>query len=319
MTYLTVSERLLTWLDVERVLKHETQLWTRLPAGVHAVDCYPDGADLTHSCALVEVKNWLTTIFGKAFTEATMQIALRAGSGTYQVRSEQVPVQDHAQLPLYPLWRDVAYLQEVKPGDMSVPMPLPADFSDGPQLVSFHSFKGGVGRTTALMTYVAARLQSSGDGPVKLLVVDADLEAPGVSFWLDDINRPQVSFVQFLEAMHYPPVNIEASLKFFADELRKTSINVGGSHRELFVLPAALDLAEIQDMPVQPGHLARNPSNPWVLTDNPKSGSSTRRRKRFWCYPKQQRAGDFCNHIVQKRLPAVNPRQLLRNGFYMTQ
>ncbi|MBK7657042.1 MAG: hypothetical protein IPJ18_20520 [Betaproteobacteria bacterium] len=70
-------------------------------------------------------------------------------------------------------------------------------------------------------------------------MVDADLEAPGVTFcWMK--NRPQVSFVQFLEAMHYPPVSEEASLDFFADQLKKTTLNVDGSQRELFVLPAAL-------------------------------------------------------------------------------
>lgn len=37
--------------------------------------------------------------------------------------------------------------------------------------------------------------------------------------------------------------------------------------RELFVLPAALNLAEIQDMPVSPEHLARNPDSPWQLSD----------------------------------------------------
>lgn len=99
----------------------------------------------------------------------------------------------------------------------------------------------------------------------KILVVDADLEAPGVSFWLDDINRPTVSFVQLLEALHYPPAGLVASLDYFADELRKTSLSLGGLQRELFVLPAALDLAEIQDMPVAPEHLARNPDNPWQL------------------------------------------------------
>ncbi|MDI1268690.1 MAG: hypothetical protein PSV40_06250, partial [Polaromonas sp.] len=83
----------------------------------------------------------------------------------------------------------------------------------------------------------------------------------------DRLNRPQVSFVHFLEAMHYPPVSVESSLDFFAQALRKTSLNVGGTNRELFVLPAALDLTEIQDMPVQPSHLASNPENPWVLTD----------------------------------------------------
>lgn len=269
MTYLTVAERLLTWLDVERVLKQKTQLWSRLPAGVQAMDCYHDGMDIAHSGDEETIKQWLQDVFGKAFSASACNLALRAGAGHYPIRFETVAPQAQRQLPLYPLWREVAYLHETPPDAPAPPFPLPPDFGDGPKMVSFHSFKGGVGRTTALMTYVTARLhpQKAGEA-VKVLVVDADLEAPGVTFWLDEINRPQVSFVQFLEAMHYPPVSEEASLNFFADELKKTSLYVDGSQRELFVLPAALDLAEIQDMPVQPSHLARNPANPWVLTDH---------------------------------------------------
>lgn len=272
MTYLNVTERLLTWLDVERTLKQATQLWTHLPQGVHAVECYHDGMDISHSVAEETVKQWLLGVFGKSFSSEDLQLTLRAGGGIYPVRFEKVEPQAQRQLPLYPLWREVAYLQEtpVQANTLaSAPFQLPANFTDGPQLIAFHSFKGGVGRTTALMTYVTARLHpKTATDIVKVLVVDADLEAPGVTFWLDETNRPQVSFVQFLEAMHYPPVSADASLDFFVDELKKTSLNVDGSQRELFVLPAALDLTEIQDMPVQPSHLARNPSNPWVLTDH---------------------------------------------------
>jgi MinD-like ATPase involved in chromosome partitioning or flagellar assembly len=270
MTYeLTVPEKLLTWLDVERVLKQKTQLWAVLPPGIHAVDCYHDGVDIEHSCDVGAVEQWLRSIFGRAFSAQPCELHLRAGDGKYPVRLEKVEHgQKTRQLPLYPLWREVAYLEG---GNNTAPATfnLPAPFSGGPKLISFHSFKGGVGRTTALMTYVTARLHpTDAQGPVKVLVVDADLEAPGVTFWLDEKNRPQVSFVQFLEAMHYPPVSEEASLDFFAEQLKKTSMDVDGSQRELFVLPAALDLAEIQDMPVQPGHLARNPDNPWILTNH---------------------------------------------------
>lgn len=276
MTYaLTVPERLLTWLDVERVLKQETQLWSHLPENVHSVDCYHDGMDIAYSGDLVAVEHWLTGIFGKAFFALQSHLTLRAGDGEYPIRFEAVDSVDLAvqqrSVPLhslYPLWREVAYLQETSAG-AAAPFNLPASFASGPRMVSFHSFKGGVGRTTALMTYVAARLHPVDvQKPVKVLVVDADLEAPGVTFWLDEKNRPQVSFVQFLEAMHYPPVSEQASLDFFAEQLKKTSLNIDGSQRELFVLPAALDLAEIQDMPVQPGHLACNLENPWILTDH---------------------------------------------------
>lgn len=270
MTFLTVPERLLTWLDVERVFKEKTQLWSRLPVGVHSVRCFSDGVDITHSTSIMEVQKWLSHLFSRAFDSYHNTIRLRIGEVPYVVtlleEAEQTPTNE---LPLYPLWRDVTYLREREEGDKvkAVGCTLPTKLSDGPRVVSFHSFKGGVGRTTSLMTYVAAALHTSNVEPTKMLVIDADLEAPGVSFWLDETNRPQVSFVQFLEAMHYPPVDVNSSLDFFAQELRKSSLNVGGAQRELFVLPAALHLTDIQDMPVQPEDLARNTANPWALTD----------------------------------------------------
>lgn len=273
MNYLTLSKRLLTWLDVERLLKQRTALWTTLPEGIHAAHCFSDGMDIDHSAPLQIVHAWLSEVFGSAYDEAQASIRLRIADAQYPVSFETVSAKtDSVQSAglTYPLWREVTYL----PGSSTSPLSerngvkQPEAWTDGPRMVSFHSFKGGVGRTTALMTYVAARLQLDDSRPVKLLVVDADLEAPGVTFWLDAVNRPQVSFVQFLEAMHFPPSSVESSLEFFAQSLRKTSLNVSGTQRELFVLPAALELTDIEDMPVQPGHLARNPQNPWILTDH---------------------------------------------------
>lgn len=270
------AERLLTWLDVERLLKQRTALWTKLPAGVLSVDCFASGMEVHHSADAEGVDNWLSHIFGHAYEREHRSICLRIGETSYPVDlmlGAEVAAPSTAQS--YPLWRDVTYLPTVEATevDFGVPAPnrhlanTPTAWETGPDLVSFHSFKGGVGRTTALMTYVAACMQEPGPGPKKILVVDADLEAPGVSFWLNEANRPMVSFVKLLEALHYPPAGLDATLDFFAQELRKTSLSVGGVQRELFVLPAALDLAEIQDMPVAPEHLARNPANPWQLSD----------------------------------------------------
>jgi len=271
------AERLLTWLDVERVLKQRSVLWTQLPAGVLGVDCFADGMEIRHLAPLELVDDWLSQVFGNAYLRNQRCIRLRIGDACYPVELIQdVESEAPAVGQNYPLWRDVTYLPTDETtseasGQLSLIRPMvnaPMAWTTGPDLVSFHSFKGGVGRTTALMTYVTACMQEPGSGPKKILVVDADLEAPGVSFWLDDANRPAVSFVQFLEAVHYPPSGLDATLDFFANELRKTSLSVGGLQRELFVLPAALDLAEIQDMPVAPEHLARNPVNPWQLSDH---------------------------------------------------
>nr|WP_295079119.1 hypothetical protein [uncultured Roseateles sp.] len=279
----TIAERLLTWLDVERLLKQRTVLWSKLPPGVLGLDCFASGMEVRYGAASEQcIDTWLAQIFGSAFLPVPRAVQLRIGNAIYPIELLEEP---GTTLPAigksYPLWRDVTYLstdQEESTSEddqeatvqssYNVPGREPTRFVEGPDLVSFHSFKGGVGRTTALMTYVTACLRDATPGTKKILVVDADLEAPGVSFWLDDANRPSVSFVQLLEALHYPPAGLDASLDFFAEELRKTSMSFGGLQRELFVLPAALDLAEIQDMPVSPEHLARDPLNPWKLSDH---------------------------------------------------
>ncbi|MHB1563861.1 MAG: KGGVGR-motif variant AAA ATPase [Leptospirillum sp.] len=274
----TVEERLLTWLDVERLLKQRTTLWTQLPAGVLGVDCFADGMEIRYASEASLVEDWLNKVFGHAYDDSRRVICLRIAKTYYPVELIQetvdlVPAVGQA----YPLWRDVTYLsdaqEESATDDVMRPKAdeigvYPRIWKTGPDLVSFHSFKGGVGRTTALMTYVAACMQEASESPKKILIVDADLEAPGISFWLDEVNCPTVSFVQLLEALHYPPAEFDVTLNFFAEELRKTSLSIAGMQRELFVLPAALDLAEIQDMPVVPEHLARNPSNPWQLSDH---------------------------------------------------
>lgn len=282
--YNAYADRLLTWLDVERLLKQRTELWTHLPAGVLGIDCFSSGMEIRHTAGTAAaVDTWLAQVFGRAYIREQPAIQLRIGQATYSIELVQDEVSETPSVGhTYPLWRDVTYLPTAfgDCGDVGASANVegassrgntvhsPSRFVDGPDLVSFHSFKGGVGRTTALMTYVAACVREVSPGAKKILVIDADLEAPGVSFWLDDTNRPTVSFVQLLEALHYPPAGLDASLDYFADELRKTSLSLGGLQRELFVLPAALDLAEIQDMPVTPQHLARNPDNPWQLSDH---------------------------------------------------
>jgi len=280
----TNAERLLTWLDVERLLKQRTALWSLLPQAIIGVDCFAGGMEVRHTKdSGKEVDGWLTDVLGRAYLPDKSAIQLRIGQAIYPIEHVQEPVSElPRQNQSYPLWRDVTYLptaqddagfaQPATHGKLSSASAshhrVPLHFDGGPDMVSFHSFKGGVGRTTALMTYVTACMRETNPGPKKILVVDADLEAPGVSFWLDGSNRPTVSFVQLMEALHYPPADLNASLDYFADELRKTSLSLGGLQRELFVLPAALDFAEIQDMPVTPEHLARNPDNPWQLTDH---------------------------------------------------
>ncbi|HCC5798336.1 TPA: hypothetical protein M5846_004858, partial [Citrobacter freundii] len=59
----------------------------------------------------------------------------------------------------------------------------------------------------------------------------------------------------------------DATIDFFAKELRKSSISIDGNSKEIFVLPSALSLESIMDMPVTPDHISKNIDNPYILSD----------------------------------------------------
>jgi len=262
MTSSQVNDRILTWLDVERIFKQNTLNGARYEKPIVNIQCYSNSVEVEYFGDELSVIEWLQELFGMAYDSENQAIRLLIGAQWYPV--ELVKCQDVSPMdvPNYPLWSDIAYM---RPTDI---VNFPDPWVGGPKVVAFHSFKGGVGRTTSMMSYVAASLDAAEARPVRLLLIDADLEAPGISFWLDTPNRPKVSFVQLLEALHYPPVDVESTLDFFASELRKTSLDAGSASRELFILPSALDLTNMMDMPVRPEHLARNPSAPWQLSDH---------------------------------------------------
>ena len=252
----------LTWLDVERRFKVATSNYALLPTNIVNVQCFTDGADIEYVGSESLAQDWVKNVFDRSLRADNLAINLTIAEQTYPINFIQSVTTQTPKQPTYPLWKDQAYTY---PSQLTI---YPPEWVEGPEIVAFHSFKGGVGRTTSLMTYAAAFLSKYNKDEVKILIVDADLEAPGISFWLENENQPTVSFIKLLEAIHYPPKDVESSLDYFSAELKKTSINVGGANREIFILPAALEINEIMDMQVQPEHIAKDPSNPWKLTDS---------------------------------------------------
>jgi len=75
--------------------------------------------------------------------------------------------------------------------------------------VAFYSFKGGVGRTLHLAAHLFALLDRARelDTGITVLVIDADLEAPGLTYWnANEKQQPTVSFIDFLsDGRYYDP------------------------------------------------------------------------------------------------------------------
>ncbi|RUR85839.1 ParA family protein [Chlorogloeopsis fritschii PCC 9212] len=105
-----------------------------------------------------------------------------------------------------------------------------------PRTVTFYSFKGGVGRTTAL-THVAWILAMRGR---KVVAVDLDLEAPGLSTAFNLNPQPEHGIVDYFYERSYLPEGLEPSIsvaEIFGE------VRIPNATGRLFVVPAGcLDL-----------------------------------------------------------------------------
>jgi MinD-like ATPase involved in chromosome partitioning or flagellar assembly len=140
--------------------------------------------------------------------------------------------------------------------DIEYPDILPSDL---PPVVAFHSFKGGVGRTTHALA-LAQALTSKNQ---KVLLVDGDMEAPGIS-WVFERRLPNspVSFADLLALAHGDP-SPEAvdAIQLVADRLL-SSVTDG-----IFVLPSFRSNERFSSIEIRPEHLIVGAKNPFILTN----------------------------------------------------
>ncbi|WP_174906312.1 ParA family protein [Burkholderia diffusa] len=266
------SERsdLLTWFDVERRIAQCTNGLVALPTPILSVSVYSDSVEL--SVAQGSDREQIVTAVGSWFTEAEFEdsgaecrILLRIGTDSaLSVNwSEEVGVWKKTP-ELVPLWRRLVYVGD---GD-TTEFRAPSAFDSGPTMIAFHSFKGGVGRTTSLIAFVVARIAQLAQRQARgrILIIDADTEAPGVTYWLSRAQRGSVSYVRLLEALHSPPTNVGEVLDYFAKEIQKNAIDVDGT--QVFVLPAFVDQTDLLNAKISPEHLVRTPADAWALGDH---------------------------------------------------
>lgn len=116
---------------------------------------------------------------------------------TPQEATEQPP--EYIQLPL-PLWSDILMAPEP-----DQPVQLDEDSPKSPLVVTFYSFKGGVGRSTAL-GLVASILATRNR---RVVMVDFDLEAPGISIMFrsdaESFNGEQYGVLDYLHQRYLTP------------------------------------------------------------------------------------------------------------------
>ncbi|RLC10592.1 MAG: hypothetical protein DRI57_20145 [Deltaproteobacteria bacterium] len=136
-----------------------------------------------------------------------------------------------------------------------------------PPVYAFYSFKGGVSRTIHLISMIKALSEQT--PPKKVLIIDADLEAPGLTWWArEQLGMYEISFLDFLALAHYDNSdNYISSMSVAEERLRQQMLVFKTDHAdtEHFFLPAFRDTDQLLSMPLRPEHLAYEMGKEWII------------------------------------------------------
>lgn len=163
-----------SWKDVERFCLLNKHLWED---SFDQIEVYPDEITVyIKGSGNRPSKQVLVNLFGSHYDADDSKVKLDIGEAAIQVYEEQS--ESHPEKAVLPLFRNVLYHTASYPTQELAPLQKP--------VIAFHSYKGGVGRTLSLIAFAKAWSTALADTPnAKLLIVDADIEAPGLT-WLQD-------------------------------------------------------------------------------------------------------------------------------------
>ncbi len=124
-----------------------------------------------------------------------------------------------------------------------------------PVVLAFHSFKGGVGRTLHALT-LALSLSQKGQ---KVLLIDADFEAPGISWYF---SNPAISFADFIAMAHGDTsADFEYTMKNSVAQ-----IPLNGTLENVHILPAFRNESQFGAPLIKPENL-NSVDTPFQLQD----------------------------------------------------
>ena len=134
------------------------------------------------------------------------------------------------------------------------------------RVAAFFSYKGGVGRTTCLLATAGALLQRT--KPARILVVDADLEAPGLT-WNIPGPPDRISLLDALALIHDGDDWKGEAIPLIAERLamNQERIELPSGRASYYFLPAFRDFEQVFSLPITFEQLVRARGRAHIVGD----------------------------------------------------
>lgn len=240
-----MADHLITWVDVEQELRAEFDQG-RWPPGLRAAEAYWTGVRLYLESPehKVGVESWLREVFARHLQGDDSAWHLKLDSEV------SLPIDfdlDVGSLP-EPRYLPSFTRPTLIPGPVATAAEDVGDEFYEPTLVAFHSYKGGVGRTTHALSFALEIVKRTGG---KVLLVDGDFEAPGLSWHIRErYPKPEISYADLLILAHGDEnPSAEGSVDAVATALKNQESN------GMYVLPCFRESFRWEGLDVRPDHL----------------------------------------------------------------
>ena len=263
----TPPEHLFTWVDAD---EHLALLATadEWPDWLAAADGWWDALELVVAPGTTadQVAQWLEEVFGRGST------AWRDGS--LMLRLDDPRTTEFTGLPVVITVeaapeepRRVPLLREKHiTSHLSQPLARPRTprFSDDIQILAFHSFKGGCGRTV----HAVAAADAAARRGSRVLLIDADLEAPGIT-WMHRAQGGQcdIAYEDFLALLHgIEGSDYSSAVDIAAAYLPNQQVGQYPGAGSLTLLPVTRRVA-LKPPSIEPADLLTPGRDPYFLTE----------------------------------------------------
>lgn len=181
--------RFYTWKDIERYVLSNYKKWKD---ALYNIEVYPDEIILyPRDENSIIGQRILTVLFPKNINIVDSQVSIKLDCSEVLLPVSYCYEETNTSFATLPLFKRAIYQESVYPKKKLKELSCP--------VIAFHSYKGGVGRTLSLIAFAQAWTNIQKDPQHnKLLIIDADLEAPGLTVIQGNTNEPSFSYLDLL-------------------------------------------------------------------------------------------------------------------------
>lgn len=232
------------WKDVERALFVNRNTWIDV---IDDIEVYANEVIVSYKTDREkEAKEAVQKVLDERYDTEMQCVYLDQGDGIPVLFEASMGSPKEQVIPLFKhvLFKQNAYDKTLLKETFDIPV------------IAFHSYKGGVGRTLSLLAFVKAWSENSGNQ--KLLIVDSDIEAPGLTWMLSEYQRENsYSYFDVLECIQQEE-NVKDIIDKIADKIERTTIMVETSTQtvEHYILPTYRYIEQLIDMYSTPETIA---------------------------------------------------------------